>query len=126
MRVRWDWAWVWHTRRPLQPKKFLRSSTSRPTWKRPVFVHMRHGGTSVPGIFESLQEVIADASIAGASLHVVHLNSMAQKKTPEALRMIEGARARGLDVTTEAYPYIAGHSRIESALFDLGWQGKQG
>lgn len=95
-------------------------------WKRPAFVHMRDSGSALPGIFESLQEVIADAVASGASLHIAHLNSMAQKKAPEALRMIEGARARGLDVTTEAYPYIAGHSRLESALFDPGWQLKQG
>ena len=42
------------------------------------------------------------------------------RKTPEALRMIEGARARGLDITTEAYPYIAGSTRLESALFEPG------
>jgi N-acyl-D-aspartate/D-glutamate deacylase len=95
-------------------------------WKRPVFVHMRDAGITVPGIFESLQEVIADAAVSGASLHVVHINSMAQRKTLEALRMIEGARARALDVTTEAYPYIAGQSFLESALFDSGWQEKQG
>ncbi len=51
--------------------------------------------------------MIADAAASGAPLHIVHINSMAQRKTAEALRMIEGARARGLDVTTEAYPYIA-------------------
>jgi N-acyl-D-aspartate/D-glutamate deacylase len=95
-------------------------------WKRPVFVHLRDAGTAVPGIFESLQEVIGDAAASGASLHIVHINSMAQKKTAEALRMIEGARARGLDITTEAYPYIAGSTRLESALFDPGWQEKQG
>jgi N-acyl-D-aspartate/D-glutamate deacylase len=81
-------------------------------WNRPVFVHLRDAGTSVPGIFESLQEVIADAAASGASLHIVHINSMAQKKTPEALRMIEGARARGLDVTTESVPL---HRRLYEA-----------
>jgi N-acyl-D-aspartate/D-glutamate deacylase len=95
-------------------------------WKRPVFVHLRDDGTAVPGIFESLQEVIGDAAASGASLHVVHINSMAQKKTPEALRMIAGARARGLDVTTEAYPYTAAATRLESALFEPGWQEKTG
>jgi N-acyl-D-aspartate/D-glutamate deacylase len=95
-------------------------------WKRPVFVHLRDAGTAVPGIFESLQEVIGDAAASGASLHIVHISAMAQKKTPEALRMIEGARARGMDVTTEAYPYVAGASFIESALFDPGWQDKLG
>jgi N-acyl-D-aspartate/D-glutamate deacylase len=74
------------------------------TWKRPVFVHLRDAGAATPGIIESLQEVIGNAAASGVALHIVHINSMAQKKTPEALRMIEGARARGLDVTTEAYP----------------------
>jgi hypothetical protein len=73
-----------------------------------------------------LQEVIGDAAASGASLHIVHINSMALKKTPEALRMIEGARARGLDVTTEAYPYTAGATRIESAMFEPGWQERLG
>lgn len=95
-------------------------------WKRPVFVHMRDAGNTTPGIFESLQEVIGDAAASGASLHVVHINSTATKKTPEALRMIEGARARGLDITTEAYPYIAGHTNLESALFEPGWQERTG
>ena len=95
-------------------------------WKRPVFVHMRDAGTATPGIFESLQEVVGNAAASGASLHIVHLGSMAEKKTPEALRMIEGARIRGLDVTTEAYPYIAGSTRLESAMFEPGWQEKLG
>jgi N-acyl-D-aspartate/D-glutamate deacylase len=93
-------------------------------WKRPFFVHMRDAGASVPGIFESLQEILADAAVSGLPLHIVHLNSMALSKTPEALHMIEGARAGGLDVTTEAYPYVAGSARLESALFDPGWQEK--
>lgn len=91
-------------------------------FKRPVFVHMRAGGDVV----RSLQEVIADAAVSGASLHVVHLNSAAMRRTPEGLRMIDGARLHGLDVTTEAYPYIAGATRLESALFDPGWQQRQG
>jgi N-acyl-D-aspartate/D-glutamate deacylase len=40
--------------------------------------------------------------------------------------MIEGARARGLDVTTEAYPYIAGMTAINSAVFSPGWQQRMG
>ena len=38
------------------------------------------------------------------------------------LGMIRGARERGLDVTTEAYPYTAGSTLIQSALFD-SWEG---
>jgi len=95
-------------------------------WKRPVFVHVRDAGTTAPGIFESLQEVITDASAAGTPLHIMHITSMAQGKTAEALRLIEGVRARGLDVTTEAYPYVASQTALESALFEPGWQEKMG
>jgi N-acyl-D-aspartate/D-glutamate deacylase len=40
--------------------------------------------------------------------------------------MIKGARARGLDITTEAYPYVAGATRIESGVFNPGWQEQLG
>ncbi|MCP5042438.1 MAG: amidohydrolase family protein, partial [bacterium] len=36
------------------------------------------------------------------------------------------ARAQGLDVTTEAYPYTAGSTMIESALFDEGFRERRG
>jgi N-acyl-D-aspartate/D-glutamate deacylase len=81
-------------------------------FKRPVFVHMRAGN-----VIASMQEVIADAAASGAPLHIVHINSSANAKTAEALRMIEGVRARGLDVTTEAYPYTAGMTEIASARY---------
>jgi N-acyl-D-aspartate/D-glutamate deacylase len=85
-------------------------------FKRPVFVHVRGGD-----VVSSLQEVIADAAVSGAPLHVVHINSAATAKTPLALQMIEGARARGLDVTTEAYPYTASMTEIASAAY-TGWE----
>ena len=64
--------------------------------------------------------------MTGASLHVVHINSTCTLDALECLAMIAGARARGLDVTTEAYPYIAGMTAVNSALFNPGWQQKLG
>jgi N-acyl-D-aspartate/D-glutamate deacylase len=90
------------------------------------FVHMRSPGPMEPGFVDALQEVIADAAITGASLHVVHLPSMAFAQTDLGLEMIRGARAHGLDVTTEAYPYTAGMTRLETAVFDPGWQQRLG
>jgi Amidohydrolase family len=77
-------------------------------------------------VIDALQEVIADAAATGASLHVVHITSMGLRETPLCLEMIEGARQRGLDVTTEAYPYTAGMTDIGSAIFNEGWQARQG
>lgn len=91
------------------------------------FVHARSHGTIEPGsAIESFQEVIADAAGTGASLHIVHVTSTGLRQTPVSLRLIEGARKRGVDVTTEAYPYTAGMTGLETAIFDEGWQEKLG
>ena len=93
----------------------------------PVYTHMRSAGRVEPGSsIEAVSEVIGAAAITGASLHIVHINSSCLRDSLECLSMVEGARARGLDVTTEAYPYIAGMTAINSAVFNQGWREKQG
>ena len=76
--------------------------------KAPIHVHIR------PGV-AGLTETLALADEAKAPLHVVHINSSALAATPEMLAMIGNARARGRDVTVEAYPYTAGMTEIQSA-----------
>ncbi|HEY6120641.1 MAG TPA: amidohydrolase family protein [Pyrinomonadaceae bacterium] len=91
------------------------------------YVHTRYPGAVEPGSgVGALQEVLADAAATGASLHVVHITSMCLRQTATCLEMIEGAQRRGLDVTTEAYPYTATQTRLESAIYDEGWQEKFG
>ena len=95
--------------------------------KLPVYTHMRSAGHVEPGsAIESTEEVIGAAAITGAPLHIVHINSTCLRDTLECISLIEGARARGLDLTTEAYPYIAGMTAINSAVFNPGWQEKLG
>ena len=76
--------------------------------KTPIHVHIR---PSVAGLNEAL-------SLAGethAALHVVHINSAGLAETPVMLEMISERLAHGRDVTTEAYPYDAGMTEIQSA-----------
>ena len=95
--------------------------------KLPVYTHMRSAGHVEPGsAIQSVEEVIGASAIAGAPLHIVHLNSTCLKDSLECLSLVEGARAHGIDVTTEAYPYIAGMTAINSAVFNPGWQEKLG
>jgi dihydroorotase len=68
-----------------------------------------------------LDSTIAAAKAAGAKLHIVHVNSVADNDLATFLAHIKAARDRGQDVTTEAYPYGAGMTSIQSALFD-DWQ----
>jgi len=95
--------------------------------KLPVYTHMRSAGRIEPGsAIEAAEEVIGAAAITGAPLHIVHINSTCLRDSLECLSLIAGARARNLDITTEAYPYIAGMTAINSALFNPGWREKLG
>lgn len=92
-----------------------------------VHVHLRYAGLKEPttGV-AGLEEVLAAAVVTGAPLHVVHITSMGLKFTPDLIAMVEGAQRHGLDVTTECYPYTAGSTALESAIFDPGWQENMG
>jgi len=86
-------------------------------------VHMRNAGAKEPASsVQALEEILSAAAITGAPLQVVHVHSTGGTATPKLLQMIGEARARGLDVTTECYPYIAGMTDIKSAIFNEGWQ----
>jgi N-acyl-D-aspartate/D-glutamate deacylase len=77
----------------------------------PFHIHIRDG-------IDELRATIAAARRAGAALHLVHINSVSNEALPEYLAAIQAARDAGQDVTTEAYPYGAGMTEIQSALFD--------
>jgi N-acyl-D-aspartate/D-glutamate deacylase len=92
-----------------------------------VHVHLRYAGLKEPNTgLAALEEVLAAAAATGAPLHVVHITSMGLKFTPELISMVEGAQRHGLDVTTECYPYTAGSTELQSAIFDPGWQESLG
>jgi N-acyl-D-aspartate/D-glutamate deacylase len=93
----------------------------------PVHVHLRYAGLMEPETgLNAIEEVIAAAASTGAPLHVVHITSMGLKNTPELIAMVEGAQKRGLDVTTECYPYTAASTGLHTAIFDPGWQQRLG
>ncbi|MCU1234314.1 MAG: dihydroorotase [Candidatus Solibacter sp.] len=115
-------AYLPHESRAEVVKLFLLAAMK----KVPVYVHMRNGGPLEPGVVDAVQEIVADAAATGASVHVVHITSMGLRETPLCLAMIQGARSHGVDVTTEAYPYTAGMTDLGSAIFNEGWQQRQG
>lgn len=86
----------------------------------PIFTHVR------AMTFDAMQEVLANATATGAALHIVHVNSMSLGNIARVLDLIAGAREAGVDVTTEAYPYTAASTGIQSAIFLPGWQQRLG
>jgi N-acyl-D-aspartate/D-glutamate deacylase len=96
-------------------------------YRASVHVHLRYAGMKEPTTgLAALEEVLAVAVSTGAPLHVVHITSMGLRYTPDLIAMVEGAQHHGLDVTTECYPYTAGSTSLESAVFDPGWQEGMG
>ena len=85
-----------------------------------VFTHVRN-----PDII-SIQEVITDAVLTQAPLHIVHINSMSLGNIQLAIDMVTAAKNKGFDITTELYPYTAGSTALQSAMFSDGWQERLG
>jgi N-acyl-D-aspartate/D-glutamate deacylase len=83
------------------------------------FVHSRYmSEQDSGGSVDAIQELIADAAITGAGLHIVHIGSSGGQRVPLLLEMIDGARAHGIDISTEVYPYTAWSTFIGAAIFD--------
>jgi dihydroorotase len=78
---------------------------------------MAHLGGGVP----RLQAAIGVAARFKTPLHIAHINSTAGSDIRAWLDEIAAARARGADVSAELYPYTAGASLIQSALYD-NWE----
>ncbi|MEZ5352764.1 MAG: amidohydrolase family protein [Bryobacteraceae bacterium] len=95
-------------------------------WKRPAFIHMRYGSMGEPGVLASIHEVIAYCVTTGASAHIVHLGASSTVNFDIAIDAVARARKRGIDLTVESYPYIAGMTRIETSIFAPGFQERLG
>jgi dihydroorotase len=85
-----------------------------------AYVHTRAFGLG------AIREAVEMADTTGASLHIVHIGSSGGPAVREALALIDSARKAGMDVTTEVYPYTAASTRIETAMFNPGWQENLG
>ena len=93
----------------------------------PCHLHVRYKGSVFPEtVVAALQEVIAAAAVTGASAQVVHLGSTAVGSMEVALKMIDGARRHGVDITADVYPYLANSTNVASAIYDPGWQERFG
>jgi N-acyl-D-amino-acid deacylase len=89
-------------------------------------VAARHGGMYISHIrsegdrfLEAVDELIAIARRAGIPAEIYHLKAAGRSnwgKLGEALRRIEAARASGLKITADVYPYTAGATGLDAAM----------
>jgi N-acyl-D-amino-acid deacylase len=82
-------------------------------------VHTSHMRNEAGGVVESVRETITIGELGGVPTHVSHHKMMGKAnwgKSVETLKLIDAARARGIDVTLDAYPYTASSTSIQAAL----------
>jgi N-acyl-D-amino-acid deacylase len=82
-------------------------------------IHTSHMRDEAAGVVESVKETIAIGELGGVPTHVSHHKMMGKAnwgKSVETLRLIDEARARGIDVTLDVYPYTASSTSIQAAL----------
>jgi N-acyl-D-amino-acid deacylase len=80
------------------------------------FTHLRDESNKV---LDALGEAIAIAETCGVHVEIVHFKCSGTDnwgKAQRALDMIAAARARGLDVDCDAYPYAAGSNPLKNLL----------
>lgn len=84
---------------------------------RVITVHMRQEGD---GVVEALAEMLTVARALETPVEISHLKAIGprnwRKAVPQMLRMIAAARAEGLDVACDAYPYPAGSTQLLHVL----------
>ncbi|MBU0926550.1 MAG: amidohydrolase family protein [Spirochaetes bacterium] len=88
--------------------------------ERWISVHIRYDG---PRCLEGVREVIDIARRFKVRVQVSHIGSMtAFGYCAEAVGLVEAAKAEGLDMSFDCYPYDAFCTHIGSAVFDPGFE----
>ena len=80
------------------------------------FTHIRNESHAV---LEAIREAITIGEGAGVPVHIYHLKAAGQDNWPlmdDSLALIDSARAEGMDVTADIYPYIRNGIGLNSFL----------
>ncbi len=82
-------------------------------------IYITHQRSEANALDESLAEVFQIAKRAQIPVEIWHLKTAYKKnwgRMPEVLGKIRRARAQGLDITADIYPYIAGSTSLSACL----------
>ncbi len=75
--------------------------------------HIRSEGA---GLLDAIRETVRIASEAGTWAEIRHIKSRSAEQMAAGLRIIDSARAAGIDVTADQYPYIASGTGLSAML----------
>lgn len=78
--------------------------------------HLRYDGLKLR---DGIEEAIAIGDRARLKVHIFHIKVTGQRnfgRMKEAIDIIEAARARGIDVTADQYPYVASSTSLTATI----------
>lgn len=87
------------------------------------FTHIRSEGE---GIREAIREAVAVGNKAGVPVEIIHLKVADRRmwgEMPEICDLIESSRDRGVKVTANLYPYIAGQNNLVALVPPWAMEG---
>lgn len=82
----------------------------------PYVTHLRNETNRV---VQAVEEAIQIGSRSSASVHIAHHKAAGRKnwgRTAETLGLVDRARAQGLTITLDVYPYTAGSTALQALL----------
>jgi dihydroorotase/N-acyl-D-amino-acid deacylase len=82
-------------------------------------IHTSHQRDDASKMLDSVRETIAIGEGGGLPTQITHMKVIGKGnwgRSVDALRLVDEARARGVDVTIDQYPYTASSTSIASAL----------
>jgi N-acyl-D-amino-acid deacylase len=82
-------------------------------------VYITHMRSEADAFLEELEATIDLGRQTGCAVELYHLKVGGQRnwhKMPRAIEIVSAARAEGLDITADMYPYIAGGTGLASAI----------
>jgi N-acyl-D-amino-acid deacylase len=91
-------------------------------------IHISHMRDEATRVLDSVRETIEIGEKGGLPTQITHhkiIGALNWGKSVDTLRMVDEARARGVDVTIDQYPYTASSTSIQAALLPA-WASEGG
>lgn len=91
-------------------------------------IHISHMRDEASGVLDSVAETIKIGELGGLPTQVTHhkiIGTGNWGRSADTLRMIREARARGVDVSLDQYPYTASSTGLGALLPQWAQEGKQ-
>jgi N-acyl-D-amino-acid deacylase len=94
-------------------------------------VYATHMRNEASGLLDSIRETLHIGEVSGAAVQVSHHKVTGREnwgKVSDSLKLLDEARAAGLDVTADQYPYTSGSTTLHAVVHNnaLGARGEEG